>query len=150
MLEHLTFENLLLGAVCISIATVAVLYLTGKLFVRCGSQKNGYSLDDDNITGNICSYLAKEVKGMPNADEMNSLCEQYRQTCGNGSAASKIFNMDINFDGPQDDGSFLNDLQQSVLEAKLNTSTCEPLLRCNPSKMVNCPPFLSCNKGSCS
>jgi len=151
-----TLENLLLGAVCVGIVTVAVLYFTGKIVVKCDTSKNGYTYDAYRGTGSNtgittgCGYLAETIQGNPDEKQINSLCTEYQQVCGNGSTSAQLLGMDINFEGPNDDGNFLNMLQQEVLAVKLNSSQCAPLLKCDPKKMVNCPPFLSCNNGSCN
>jgi len=150
-----TVENLLLGAICIGIATVAVLYFTGKLTVKCDSNKSNYSYGasasySGSAINSGCGYLAETVKGTPNEKEINNLCAEYQQVCGNGSTTAEILGMDLNFNGPNDDGEFLNTLQQDVLTVKMNSSECAPLLTCNPQKMIDCPPFLSCENGSCN
>jgi hypothetical protein len=153
MMVEFTLENILLGAICVGVATVAILYFSGKLTMSCSRIRNGYNYDSSGVSINTgCEYLAANIKGNPDEDEINSLCSQYQQTCGNGSASAEIMSLNQGNDTLSDvnnDASFVSALQQDVLAVKLNSSSCAPALPCRPKKM-DCPPFLSCKSGACN
>lgn len=148
MSEYLTLNNILLGAVCIGIATVAVLYFTGKITVHCGASKSGYTYATPNSG---CEYLAETVQDSPHAAEINALCSQYQEACGNASVTAELLGLDLSPLDPNDpDGAFISALQQDVLDVKLDSSKCSPLLKCDVSKQIDCPSFLQCKSGVCA
>jgi hypothetical protein len=148
-------DKILLGAVCAGIAVVAVMYYTGKLTIVC-SKKDGFSAPRSG-----CAYLAETVKGVPDEHHINQLCLQYQAVCGNGSTTAEILSMST-MDPEDPDHTYVNTLQQDVIQVRLDSTKCEPLLPCTlpgaqhvrsgtgRKEPVECPPFLQCNNGSCN
>ena len=142
--KFFTFENVILGGICIGVLTFAVLYYKGDITMK---KRYNYSrLNKPSLATDACEYLAETVSGYPNENDINNLCYQYQQVCGEGSTASEILELDSNFEGPQDGAYFVNALQQDLLEAKMDVNKCSPLMSC---KKAACPSFLKCENGSC-
>ncbi len=148
-----TLENIILAGIAAGVAAFAWLYYTGRVTMNCqswsGRSKN-YFTSGTPSTG--CGYLAESLQGQGVDDEeqINVLCSQYQQVCGNGSASSEILSLGANNINPNDpDHVFRNTLQQDVVEVKLDNTKCAPLLSCNLKKAIDCPPFLTCSSGAC-
>lgn len=137
-------DKILISAVCVAAATVAVMYFTGKLSISCDIKKKNFA----NLN-TACQYLAESVSGTPDADQINQLCAQYQGICGNASTTAEILSLS-NMDPSDPDHALMNALQQDVLEVKLDTAKCQPLLKCNEQKGVGCPSFLKCENKVCN